>query len=152
MELKDLVGKHLLDAIDFSNERFDEYEDSQVCRFRLDGKVYSAIEDPSDGYRSSMRELIVDKITKMDNHFSPVEVVAVHRTGNYENEDDILELINISTGKVILEVGTVSVDDYYPTFIANFHPEAIPRWCEKDQCRPATIERREGDERAKISL
>ena len=127
IELTDLVGKHTLDAVDFDTNSIktwgDRFEDCQVCRFRLDGIVYSAIEDPGDGYRSSMRELAVTE-DAMTNVFPPVEVLGRHRTkGHYSGEDDVLELIDTVTGNVVLEVGTDNVDDYYPGFVASFHPE-----------------------------
>jgi len=127
VELKDLVGEHVLDAVDFSNEQVkiygDEFEPCQVMRFRLDGKVYTALEDPGDGYRSSMRDLFVGEHA-MTNVFTPTRVLAVHRTtGMYSGQDDVLELRDMGTGKVIVEVGTDNVDDYYPAFVANFAPE-----------------------------
>lgn len=127
MELKDLEGKHKLDAVDFSNEKVktwgESYEDCQVMRFRLDGKVYTATEDPDDGYRSSMKEIVISE-DQMVNTFPPVEVIGKHRTkGEYSGEDDILELIDTETGKVVIEVGTTEIDDYYPGFVANFNPE-----------------------------
>ncbi|WP_333899610.1 hypothetical protein [Agrobacterium pusense] len=128
-ELTDLIGKRRLDAVDFDNEQVkeiygDEYEDCSVCRFRLDGVVYIAIEDPNDGYRSSMRNLTVANDATMKNVFPPVDVLGRHRTeGAYGNADDVLELVDMITGKVVLEVGTDDVDDYYPGFVASFHPE-----------------------------
>lgn len=128
-ELTDLIGKRRLDAVDFDNEQVKElygdgYEDCSVCRFRLDGVVYIAIEDPSDGYRSSMRNLTVANDAMMKNVFPSVEVLGRHRTvGEYGDTDDVLELVDMITGKVVLEVGTDSVDDYYPGFVASFHPE-----------------------------
>lgn len=128
MELTDLLGKGVLDAVDFGTESrkrwSDEYEDCQVIRFRLNGTVYIAVEDPEDGYRSCMSELFVDNDAKLSNVFPMVEVVGTHRT-KYENggESDVLELIDAATGKVVLEVGTENTDDYYPSFVASFHPE-----------------------------
>lgn len=123
MELKDLVGEHILDGVDFSNEKVktwrDEFEDCQVCRFRLDGTVYSAVEDPDDGYRSSMNELTVDEAADIKNQFPACRVLGRHRT------NDVLELIDVATGKVVLEVGTDNTDDYYPSYVASFHPEAM---------------------------
>jgi len=129
MELRDLIGEHLLDAVDFSNEQVktwgDEFEACQIMRFRLDGKVYTAIEDPSDGYRSCMRELTFGDLP-MANTFSPVRVLARHRAENaHGNTDDILELLDVVTGRTIVEVGTEDTDDYYPSFVASFHPEAM---------------------------
>ena len=129
MKLKDLVGEHILDAVDFDStevNRWGDLEDSQVCRFRLDGNTYVAIEDPSDGYRSSMDEIRIDKKSSMKNIFGGVAVVGVHRTtGSYGDKNDVLELIDIKTGGVVLEVGTDSVDDYYPSFVARFHPQNL---------------------------
>ena len=129
MELKDLVGEHMLDAVDFSNEQVktwgDEFEACQVMRFRIDGKVYTATEDPSDGYRSSMSEITVGD-WQMTNVFQPVRVVGRHRTAyEYGGSSDVLELIDAGTGKTVIEVGTDDDDDYYPSFVANFDPTAM---------------------------
>lgn len=129
MELTDLIGRRRLDAVDFDDEKIKEYygdgyEDSSVCRFRLDGVVYIAIEDPGDGYRSSMRDLVIANDANMKNAFPAIDVVGRHRTsGEYGRVDDVLELVDAVTGKVVLEVGTDNVDDYYPGFVSSFHPE-----------------------------
>lgn len=132
MELKELVGQHSFDAVDFSNEQVktwgESYECCQVMRFRLDGKVYVALEDPSDGYRSSMKDLTIAEGATMRNTFAPMMVIGRHREkGSYGHANDVLELIDAVTGKVVLEVGTTNVDDYYPIFVAAFHPEFIRR-------------------------
>lgn len=130
-ELTDLLGTRRLDAVDFDNEKMkqwygDRYEDCAVCRFRLDGVVYIAIEDPSDGYRSTMRDLIVANDVTMKNVFPAIEVIGRRRTeGEYGGTDDVLELVDAITDKVVLEVGTDNCDDYYPCFVASFHPEAM---------------------------
>ena len=130
MELSELVGEYMLDAVDFSDEQVktwgDQFEACQVMRFRLDGKCYTATEDPGDGYRSSMRELAVSDDAVMKNVFAPLKVIGRHRTkGSYGDQDDILELIDAVTGQTVIEVGTASVDDYYPSFVASFSPEAM---------------------------
>lgn len=131
IELKSLVGLKMLDAVDFANERRqrwgDEWEDCNVCRFRLDGKTYLAIEDPRDGYRSSLASLseYVNEVP-MQNVFPHVQVMVIHRTkGSYGHDSDKLELIDVKTGQCVLEVGTDNSDDYYPSFVASFHPEAM---------------------------
>ena len=79
MELSELTGKKTLDAVDFKEESIksygDHYENCSVCRFRLDGVIYCAVEDPDDGYRSSMQELVIDEDGSMTNEFQPVEVL-----------------------------------------------------------------------------
>src|SRR6185312_11152734 len=104
VELKDLVGAHMLDAVDECTEQVQQwnesFEDANVLRFRLDGKVYTAVEDPGDGYRSSMQTIDVSE-AEMKNVFAPVLVLATHRTdGSYGDEDDVLVLTDIETGKV----------------------------------------------------
>ena len=130
--LKDLVGKHMLDGVDFYNQRFEHeyYNDqhSSVCRFRLDGKIYKAVEDPSDGYRSSMDSIFIDPSDKMENEFPPIHVIgemkeAITEDFGYTRSCDILLLKDAATGLVVLEVGTDNTDDYYPYFVSNFRPE-----------------------------
>lgn len=126
VEFDSLIGEHVLDAVDTSTEKVktwsDYFEDANVIRFRLDGKVYTAVENPDDGYRSSMDRLYVadDPIT---NVFPPCKVLARKKAdGDYER-NDTLEFIDVVTGKVVLEVGTDNTDDYYPYFVANFNPQ-----------------------------
>jgi len=129
MELSDLVGHHLLTGVDNDREEIkreyeDTFDDCEVMRLCLDGVVYCAIEDPEDGYRSSMKELKILDNAQMSNVFEPVAVVGVHRTeGRGYEEDDVLELIDAYTGKVVVQVGTKNTNDYYPYFVNSFHPE-----------------------------
>lgn len=127
VELKDLCGEHVLTGVDRTSQIFKSYggdEDSQVINFTLDGKTYTAAEDPSDGYRSSMRYCAVsDEPTK--NTFAPVRVVG--RLKEIEPGDDdapnVLQLFDVVTGKLVLEVGTENADSYYPYWVACFSPE-----------------------------
>lgn len=129
MNLQDLVGEHLLDAVDFGSVKKESwgggYEDCQTMRFRLDGIVYVALEDPSDGYRSCMESLQI-ATDEPANRFPPVRVVARYRDRSGYNAADVLEIIVASNGKTVIEVGTENSDDYYPSFVAHFNPTAIP--------------------------
>jgi hypothetical protein len=123
MESKDLVGEHILDGVDFSTLRLPKaWEDSNCIRFRLDGVVYVAIEDPDDGYRSSMEELKIDESTSMENTFPPIKVLGRMLS---DCDKEILELIDVITGECIVEVGTKNIDDYYPCFVCNYNPEGM---------------------------
>jgi hypothetical protein len=124
MELKDFVGLHKLSGVDMNNERTESewgggFEDCQVVNFILDGKVYTAIENPSDGYRSMLREIkLSDAATRtIKNRFSPVRVIGIIRDG------EVLDLFDVHTGKAILSIGTKDENDYYPVFVAEFTPE-----------------------------
>ena len=127
VDLDSLVGGGTLDAVDMFTESVKEsygdyYNDCQLVRFRLNGTVYTAMEDPSDGYRSSMESLIVSPGAEMKNVFPAVRVVGRKKTSGY-GTNDTLELIDIITGKTVLEVGTDNSDDYYPSFVGSFWPE-----------------------------
>lgn len=127
--LEDLVGRHLLTAVDYGSETLsNEYggsADADYIRFTLDGRTYTVVEDPEDGYRSSHRDVIVDD-TILHNRFSPVSVLAVHVTmDKYGDTSDLLRLYS-DGGKLILQAGTGNTDDYYPYFVASFDPTALP--------------------------
>lgn len=99
------------------------YEDANVINFELDGKVYRALEDPSDGYRSSCRSLTVIR-RKVRHLFGPVEVLGVYKNRTtYGGEADIIQFYDTANGKLVLEVGTDNTDDSYPSFVASFTPE-----------------------------
>jgi hypothetical protein len=119
MELNNLVGKHYLMGVDFENTNVG-YNDAQQINFVLDGKTYSATEDPEDGYRSCMK-MILECQTAVKNLFYPVEVV-----GSMDEKGEIIEFRSVKSGQIILRVGTDCSDNYYPWFVAQFTPENIP--------------------------
>lgn len=125
--LDDLLGERTLDAVDTFVERVkqygDHFEDADAIRFRLDGVTYTAVEDPSDGYRSCMGSLFVSPTEKMRNVFTPIRVLGKKKEDGRYQKNDTLQLIDVVTGKVVLEVGTDNTDDYYPYFVADFSPE-----------------------------
>lgn len=125
IELKDFDGKVMqLQGVDESHlsvEKWGSFEDASLIRFKLDGVVYVAIEDPSDGYRSYLGELKVDD-TDITNPFSGVEVIGVYKTGSEGRSCDILDLVDTTTKEVVLSVGTDDDDDYYPCFVSHFQP------------------------------
>ncbi len=127
MGLKDLVGSHKLTGVDRGIKPIErwpkKYEDCEILRFTLGSITYMAIENPDDGYRSAMKEIIIDN-SPTKNIFPGVQVSAMMRrddSTNYKN--DILELFDTENNKLILAVGTQAYDDYYPMFVSRFHPE-----------------------------
>lgn len=124
MKLEDFVGINLLDGVDFLriSKDDDNYYTASVCRFRLNGTTYIATEDPSDGYRSMLGSIKTTNDNPV-NIFPPVEVVGVYRYGDTYREKDIIEFVDVYTGKVVLEIGTDNTNDYYPSFVAHFSPE-----------------------------
>jgi hypothetical protein len=126
MELNELVGKRILSGVDMDNGKVktwgDNYEDCEVVRFVLDDKTYTVVEDPEGGYRSSMRYIDVSN-DPISNMFPGIEVMASMRPhGDYE-KNDVLELMDTTTAKIVLSVGTGNTGDYYPYWVAEFTPE-----------------------------
>lgn len=128
-ELADLLGEHWLDAVDYGIEKVHEYgehfNDATALRFRLNGIAYTVIEDPSDGYRSSLGQVFTSDGADMKNVFNPVWVVGRWKEPNPLDDDpcEIIELVDLWTGKIVIEVGTDYSDNYYPSFVGSFTPE-----------------------------
>jgi len=110
-----------LDAVDFEEDDISD-KDARCIRFRLDGVVYIAVEDPEDGYLSCLNEILIgDKIT---NQFKKCPVRGKWIDKNeYGSDCDIIQFIDDLTNKVVLEIGTDHAYNYYPSFVANFNPE-----------------------------
>lgn len=127
VELKDLVGLRKLSGVSFDTIEPDKAEDgwhqddaANSCTFILDGKAYQAIEDPSDGYRSTMRVLRKVSVKDVKNRFEPVTVLCRLQTERpFGGSCDLLEMLETVKGKAVLTVGTDNNDDYYPSFVAN---------------------------------
>ncbi len=124
IELESLVGRHILDAVDFDViQKARPYdEDARTMTFRLDGITYTATEDPSDGYRSAMEHLEAEPV-EMKNVFAPCNVLCAMRADDTYRKNDVLDMIDEITGKVVLSVGTENTDDYYPNYVDDFMPE-----------------------------
>jgi hypothetical protein len=129
MELQDLVGEHTLDAVDFETEKIstwgEHFEDANVIRFRLDGVVYVAVEDPEDGYRSCLGELKLADTSSMTSVFPPIKVIGEYSDYGEESDETVLRLKDVITKETVVEVGTDYSADYYPSFVSYFNPGAM---------------------------
>lgn len=127
IKLESLVGKHILTGVDTGTikvKNWGEMEDANFIRFVVDGVAYMAVEDPSDGYRSSMKSLMISD-EKCTNIFPKHIVMGKMKSNSNWGENDILELYDINNGRLVLSVGTSNTDDYYPCFEAQFTPENL---------------------------
>lgn len=133
IDLKTLVGTHTLSGCDCATEQVvdwgERYISAGVLRFVLDGVTYEAIENPDDGYRSSLEGLHLAPDGKVvENTFSPLTVNAIYHDfqmlGDSRRECDILEFQDLH-GKTIIEIGTIDIDDYYPGCIMVFNQPCI---------------------------
>jgi hypothetical protein len=124
-------------------------------RFKLDDTVWEAIEDPNDGYRSSLGSVQVTE--SQDNLiFSSVPLATVKivsykgpmgKDNDYDyvwREKDVYQLVDVVDGHIWLEFGTEDIDDYYPGFSFHYQPKAIPAVAETS--KPSSIyNMKEGD-------
>jgi len=130
IDLESFIGPHELSGAYFDATSCPEYQGSdamvecQVLRFTLDGTHYEAVECPEDEYRSSLRHISETDVVPC-NSFEAVKVIGEMRIKTEHGEDCVLVLKNPVSGKPVIEIGTADVDDYYPGFVAYFHPENL---------------------------
>jgi hypothetical protein len=93
--------------------------------FKLDGVVYEAVEDPSDGYRSYLDTI---KAAGSEHFVFPpypfADVLVMSSHGECEWDFEGFVLIDARDGHVWLKVGTSNTMDYYPYFTFEYHPKA----------------------------
>jgi hypothetical protein len=90
--------------------------------FKLDDKIFEAIEDPDDGYRSYLDTVIcVENVPATFSRVKLADVVVVKARdeGNYRCDT----LIDASDGHVWLRIGTDYSEDYYPCFVFRYSPK-----------------------------
>ncbi len=125
MELIDLVGEHTLNhaAVVISSPFNTE---ASGIAFFMDGMAYLALEDPSDGYRSSLGIIFsakADPYSMGIHNYESInrKVVCKHVAKTEYHESDILEIVDSETGHTWLRVGTDNSDDYYPSFVSEWN-------------------------------
>jgi len=91
-------------------------------KFRIGDLTFEAIEDESDGYRSSLAEF------KLVENIRPTIREKVTIT---TDEGEYFYLTN-KIGKVVLTVGTDYADDYYPCFVFNWEPINLSTYVDVD--------------------
>jgi hypothetical protein len=130
VELEALVGERVFTGADSGILPADpdnyQYETADLFRFVLDGVTYTAQEDPSDGYRSSMQSLTLGDGGRPVPSVPPVRVLVRKMPNSEYAVNDAIEGICIENGKVLFRVGTDNTDDYYPSFVGYFDPTAMP--------------------------
>lgn len=121
-KLKEFTGIHILTGCQYGTmpKKDDQESDPNTLDFILDGRVFSVVENPDDGYRSMMDEIIENRLgVQIKNTFVPCEVAGVFRKGDVE----IIDFYDTTTGRIVMSIGTEKTDVYYPCFVGVFHPE-----------------------------
>mgnify|MGYP006288145975 CR=1 FL=1 len=109
----------------------EEYKDYDYCNsitIVLDDIPFTFVEDPQDGYRSSLDRVIIGG--QVDTTFDPIplKLKAVDRL--YDKEVEMLIGYDLnwdyeSDDNICLEIGTDWVDDYYPSYTSVWRPEKL---------------------------
>lgn len=125
IQLDELVGKHEISGLDsFTIESSDERYDISGYRFVLDGVTYAIREDIDDGYRSYCGDLTLSN-DKVRYNFPPQSVVAKISKKDKNGKKYVLEFFDAITNKIVLAIGTVYYDSYYPCCHMEWHPENL---------------------------
>jgi hypothetical protein len=111
------------DFDDLVGNEFDFYGVYNNC-FKLDDKVYEAIEDDSDGWRSSLdcvQVHVADDTEKLIFFGMPVARVVIEKVD--ENDFEGYKLIDLHDEHCWLRFGTGDYDDWYPFFVFEYSPK-----------------------------
>jgi len=121
VDLKNFVGKRF-SFTGFSDGPTlkDYYEDARSVIFILDGQKYQAVEDPQDGYRSSL-SYVTETNEDCSNTF-PTHIVKCEWKPDDYDTNETLQFRDVLTKKVVMEIGTDNADDYCPYFVGYFQP------------------------------
>jgi hypothetical protein len=135
VNLADLVGTHVLSGRgEFVSPDRAEWadRDATVVVWRLNDVLYAFHEDPSDGYRSSLADVLIIQPEDIPGDafavFDPMVVEARLCTRVVDwssSRDEVLYLVRESDDLVIAEIGTTQIDDYYPSFHHTWTPEGV---------------------------
>ena len=122
MELTELVGLYLLSGAEpgYTPEK-GFYGGEPTLSFILDGKTYTATENPDDGYRSYLRD--VREGGECNNTFEGEEVNIEYIEG--DGYFTGIKATVVATGQEVLRIGTNNYDDYYPCCVLEFTPQAL---------------------------
>lgn len=127
MELCNFLGEHVLTGCQFGTATITnpwETVDANTLDFTLDGRTFSVIENPEDGYRSSMDEIVENRSDLViTNTFPPCRVLGVFRSDSPYMANHVIDFYDSLTGKLVMSIGTENTNDYYPCFVAYFNPE-----------------------------
>ncbi len=95
-----------------------------VCdnHYKLNDKVWLALEDPDDGYRSYLKS--IEEVSDYTGIFFPEPLAKVVVISVSENNFSGYKLIDVEDNHVWLIIGTDDSDSYYPMFIFNYQPKA----------------------------
>lgn len=100
--------------------------------FVIDGVNYAIYEDPDDGYRSF--GCFFETEQKCTNTFPPQDVIIesydtdwrLDSDGFNEEKESGIKILNPDNRLLILDIGTMWYDEYYPCAVMCYRPENLP--------------------------
>lgn len=129
LHLEDFEGQHFLSGVEFDSTDPRSWSDENKANritLVIDDIPFGFVEDPNDGYRSSM-ECVELSDAEVKNIFEPVLLDFTYWNEEYH---DLLvaHLPNIhekSLETAVLQVGTDHTDSYYPCYVDYWSPEKL---------------------------
>ena len=128
--LQELIGLHTLTGVDYGQREVTKYGDVtetvNALYLEIDGFTLAFVEDPSDGYRSTLDEILEIPSSEycFTTRFQPTQVLCAWDKGNY-GDDNVVVFIDTTTGKAVVRAGTSNAHDYYPCYMAEYNPESL---------------------------
>ena len=114
----------------------EDVEGRIFINFRLGDKLYQAKALEGDERNSGLDKLVsTDEFNNPAFHYepiAPITVAGIHVTrheGSSVDDDEVIQFRNIGDDAILLEVGTENAGDYYPSFVATYHKERLPKEC-----------------------
>lgn len=111
--------KHFTSLI--GHEDFYEGADCSNYLFKFSGILWEAHEDEYDGYRSHLDKITYASSSKNIICMPQLAKVKLERSEPVVKEDQEIfngyRLVDVNTGHVWLEVGTMYYDQWYPFFV-----------------------------------
>lgn len=99
--------------------------------------AFEVVEDPDDGYRSALKEVVQVPLDGLIFFAEPVVTLTVRSEGDNEKRPqfDGDHLVD-DDGHIWLRFGTDHYDDYYPSFTFEYDPPKTVVGCQAhDDCR-----------------
>lgn len=119
VEFHQFVGNHTLEGIEVQNRHSDA-----VVYFVVDGATYKATSVMQAGASRLRQVTRTDHMVPSTFRSFPVQGFIVERD-EWGNAQDVLELRRFDNHDVVLELGTINTDSYYPAFIGNYYERNV---------------------------
>lgn len=119
-------GRHTISGIDEYSNDLDFYNESNIIVLCIDDINYGFYENPDNDYRSyGMIKELPNYKCKYTFPPQPVDLTIKEERNDGDLKTYILEFKDATNGKIVLEIGTEHLDDYYPCAISHWHPENL---------------------------